>query len=258
MISSTRSKRASPPSTAPSMRCPPSASSGRGNHADALMRRPRDGARPAGGPACPHQGPHRGGGRAHHLRLADLRGSRARHAPTSWSSGWSARAGSSTPSRTRPSSAPVPTPSTRSSAPPSTPGTRRARPAAGSSGGAAVALATGMAWLANGSDLGGSLRTPAALLRQSSASGPRPVASPHGPAASPSTGRSPSRARWRATVEDVALMLDALAGYDPRDPVSLRSPRRRSLPLSRSGCEAARASPSAPTSADHAGRHRGR
>jgi amidase len=32
---------------------------------------------------------------------------------------------------------------------------------AGSSGGSAVALATGTAWLASGSDLGGSLRNPA-------------------------------------------------------------------------------------------------
>lgn len=38
-----------------------------------------------------------------------------------------------------------------------------ARSAAGSSGGAAVALATGTAWLAHGSDLGGSLRNPASF-----------------------------------------------------------------------------------------------
>src|ERR1700682_3999486 len=37
------------------------------------------------------------------------------------------------------------------------------RSAAGSSGGAAVALATGMAWLAQGTDMGGSLRNPASF-----------------------------------------------------------------------------------------------
>src|SRR4029077_12647967 len=37
------------------------------------------------------------------------------------------------------------------------------RSAAGSSGGAAVALATGTAWLAHGTDMGGSLRNPASF-----------------------------------------------------------------------------------------------
>ena len=37
------------------------------------------------------------------------------------------------------------------------------RSAAGSSGGAAAALATGTAWLAHGTDMGGSLRNPASF-----------------------------------------------------------------------------------------------
>ena len=88
---------------------------------------------------------------------------------------------------------------------------------AGSSGGSAVALATGQCWLATGSDLGGSLRTPASFcgvvgLRPSPGRVPRLAGNPfetmsvEGP-----MGRC---------VEDVALMLDAMAGRDPRDPIS--------------------------------------
>ena len=92
----------------------------------------------------------------------------------------------------------------------------------GSSGGAAVALATGTAWLADGSDLGGSLRTPASFcgivgLRPSPGRvphGPRPLAfgtlAVHGPMA--------------RDVRDVALMLDVMAGLDPRDPLSYDAP----------------------------------
>jgi len=89
----------------------------------------------------------------------------------------------------------------------------------GSSGGAAVALATGMVALADGSDLGGSLRNPANFCN---VVGLRP-----------SVGRVPqwpSQDAWGTlavsgpmarTVEDVALFLRVLAGPDARDPVSL-------------------------------------
>ncbi|MDE0148565.1 MAG: amidase family protein [Rhodospirillaceae bacterium] len=94
--------------------------------------------------------------------------------------------------------------------------------AAGSSGGAAVALATGTAWLAHGSDLGGSLRTPAGFnavvgLR------PSPGLVPSGPDLLTFQDLAVEGPMGR-TVADVALMLDALAGADPRDPRSFAPP----------------------------------
>ena len=89
----------------------------------------------------------------------------------------------------------------------------------GSSGGAAVALAAGMVALADGSDLGGSLRNPANFCN---VVGLRP-----------SIGRVPqwpSQDAWGTlavsgpmarTVEDVALFLSVLAGPDARDPIAL-------------------------------------
>ena len=93
------------------------------------------------------------------------------------------------------------------------------RSAAGSSGGAAVSLATGMAWLAHGSDLGGSLRNPASFcgivgMRPS----PGRVAADPGSIADSILSTEGPMAR---TVEDVALLLDAMAGENPLDPVSL-------------------------------------
>jgi amidase len=75
----------------------------------------------------------------------------------------------------------------------------------GSTGGGAVALATGMGPLAQGSDLGGSLRIPAAFC---GVVGLRPWdgLSVQGPMA--------------RTVGDLALMLSAIAGPDPRAPIS--------------------------------------
>ena len=71
------------------------------------------------------------------------------------------------------------------------------RSAAGSSGGAAAALATGMAWLAHGSDMGGSLRNPASFC---GIVGMRPSIGrvAHTPQASRSIAISACRARWRA------------------------------------------------------------
>ncbi len=95
----------------------------------------------------------------------------------------------------------------------------------GSSGGAAVALACGMLPIADGSDLGGSLRNPASFCN---VVGLRP-----------SIGRVP---RWpqsallavfsvlgpmARTVSDCALLLSAMAGPDARDPLALDEPGGR-------------------------------
>ncbi len=109
--------------------------------------------------------------------------------------------------------------------------------AAGSSGGSAVALATGMAWLATGSDLGGSLRNPASFC---SVVGFRPsqglVPADPGELA---FNRSSMDGPMARNVVDVAMFLDVMAGHDPRDPMSLRSASRV---LRKRGAESARTS----------------
>ncbi|MCZ6503479.1 MAG: amidase [Gammaproteobacteria bacterium] len=92
----------------------------------------------------------------------------------------------------------------------------------GSSGGAAVALAKGMVPIADGSDMGGSLRNPASFCN---VVGFRP-----------SPGRVPtypSLSAWFSipvvgpmarTVEDCTLLLAAIAGPDPRVPISIDEP----------------------------------
>jgi amidase len=96
------------------------------------------------------------------------------------------------------------------------------RSAGGSSGGAACALAAGMVPLADGSDMGGSLRNPASFC---GVVGLRP-----------SLGRVPEWPlynQWEATsvggpmarnVGDLALLLSVLAGPDPRVPQALGEP----------------------------------
>ena len=85
----------------------------------------------------------------------------------------------------------------------------------GSSGGSAVALATGEAWLAHGNDYGGSLRIPAAFCN---VLGLRPT-----------PGRIPRKrltdpfdtifveGPMARSVDDLALLFDAMVGYDTGD-----------------------------------------
>lgn len=94
--------------------------------------------------------------------------------------------------------------------------------AAGSSGGSAAALATGIVALASGSDLGGSLRTPASFC---SVVGfrPSPGRVANGPAEQRFNDLSVEGPMAR-NVLDVALFLDAMSGWRVEDPVSLPAP----------------------------------
>lgn len=89
----------------------------------------------------------------------------------------------------------------------------------GSSGGAAVAVAAGMAWGADGSDLGGSLRIPAAFC---GVVGLRPSVGRvrHGPQRLPFQTLNQIGPIARS-VRDLALVLDAMSGPDARDPLCL-------------------------------------
>jgi amidase len=92
------------------------------------------------------------------------------------------------------------------------------RSAAGSSGGSAVAVATGMAFLAQGSDFACSLRYPAAFCNVVGLR-PSPGLVPQGPSPLPFQTLSVMGPLAR-TVPDIALALDGMARHDPRDPVS--------------------------------------
>lgn len=93
--------------------------------------------------------------------------------------------------------------------------------AGGSSGGAAVAVACGMIPLADGSDMGGSLRYPACFnnvvgLRTSPGRIPSPRAALYSP-----LGVQGPIAR---DVDDAAFMLSVIAGPDHRSPLSIEEP----------------------------------
>jgi amidase len=95
----------------------------------------------------------------------------------------------------------------------------------GSSGGCAAAVADGLLTFAEGTDGGGSIRIPASLcgiygLKQSF--GRVPFISR--PNAFGGTDPFLFEGPLTRTVEDAALVLSAVAGYDPRDPLSLDDP----------------------------------
>lgn len=92
----------------------------------------------------------------------------------------------------------------------------------GSSGGSAVALATGMCALAEGSDHGGSLRNPAAYCNVVGfrVSAGRIPAYPSPWVYDPFSVHGP----MARTVRDAALMLSVMAGPDERVPISISEP----------------------------------
>ena len=96
------------------------------------------------------------------------------------------------------------------------------RSVGGSSGGAAAGLAAGFHAIADGSDMGGSLRNPAAFCN---VVGFRPT-----PGVVPNTTDDLSSTLsvtgpLARTVDDLALLLSVMAGPDPRDPLSYAAPR---------------------------------
>ncbi|HUQ17110.1 MAG TPA: amidase [Candidatus Saccharimonadales bacterium] len=92
----------------------------------------------------------------------------------------------------------------------------------GSSGGSAVALATGMCFASVGSDTGGSIRIPASLC---GIVGLKPTSgrvSLRG--AVPLSWTLDHAGPMARTVRDVAVTFAAIAGFDPRDPASVDRP----------------------------------
>ncbi len=101
----------------------------------------------------------------------------------------------------------------------------------GSSGGSTVAVAAGQVWMAHGNDVGGSLRIPPAFC---GVAGLRPT-----------PGRVPRHALREPfdtmmvdgpiarSVEDLALLFDAMVGFDAGDPLSSPSPDAPFRPAAR-------------------------
>jgi len=96
------------------------------------------------------------------------------------------------------------------------------RTSGGSSGGAAAALAARLVALADGSDMGGSLRNPAAFCNVVGLR-PTPGRVPVWPSGDPWSPMSVVGPMAR-TVSDVALLLDTMSGPDNRSPLAFGAP----------------------------------
>jgi aspartyl-tRNA(Asn)/glutamyl-tRNA(Gln) amidotransferase subunit A len=99
-----------------------------------------------------------------------------------------------------------------------------ARTPGGSSGGAGAALAAGLCTIATGSDGGGSIRIPASFsgvfgIKPSQGRVPR-----YGGYGLPASNHFSQSGPMSRTVADTALLLQVLAGPDPRDATSMRQP----------------------------------
>ncbi len=103
------------------------------------------------------------------------------------------------------------------------------RTCGGSSGGAAVALAARMLPLADGSDLGGSLRNPASFCNVLGLR-PTPGRVPAYPTLNPWSDMSVLGPMARS-VDDIALFLSVMVGDDPRVPIALTDPGSAFYPV---------------------------
>ena len=95
------------------------------------------------------------------------------------------------------------------------------RTSGGSSGGAAVAVAAGLAPFAQGSDAGGSIRIPASLcgiygIKPTQGRVPRLYNGPGG------WGQLAQNGPMTRTVRDAAMLLQVMAGPDPADPTAIK------------------------------------
>jgi amidase len=116
------------------------------------------------------------------------------------------------------------------------------RHASGSSGGTGSGVAANFATIGVGEDTGGSVRGPAAVSGLVGLRPTVPLVSRYGMfPARPSTDTVGPMAR---TLKDAAIVLDAIAGYDPNDPVTAYAvghiPTSYTVALSRDGLKGAR------------------